>query len=173
MSGSAVAPERDSQRARVYAAEAQVARLIDVRLDYPTVQLFGSEVVVPDDRKFGDLESVQRYVDAVVGLNWVTKQWPIATRLPVKVRARVGATRAHYERETATIAIPSFEVGGGWALRELVVLHELAHHLTAAEVSMHGPQFVTNLLLLVSELLGPEAEFLLRTTYLENQVRMD
>jgi putative metallohydrolase (TIGR04338 family) len=164
------AEQRDGQRSRVYAAEAQVARMIDARADYPTIQLFGSDVVVPDDRKFGDLQSVQRYVEAVLALNWVGARWPDAADRAVTVRARASAQRAHYERASATIALPPFERGGGWALRELVVLHELAHHVTDESLPMHGAEFVTNLLELVSELLGPEAEFILRTTYAENGV---
>lgn len=162
--------QRDSQRSRVYEAEAQLARIIDTRLDYPSIQLFGSDIVVPDDRKFGDLESVQRYVDAVLRLNWVAARWPVPAARPVSVRARASAQRAHYEQATATIALPPFEAGGGWALRELVVLHELAHHVTDAAQPMHGPEFVGNMLVLVEGILGPEAEFILRTTYAENQV---
>lgn len=163
--------QRDAQRSKVYAAESQVARIIDKRLDYPTIELFGSELVVPDDRKFGDLDSVQRYVDSVLRLNWLRVRWPGASQ--VAVRARRGAAKAHYERGTATIALPPFERGGGWGLRELVVLHELAHHLTDEAAPHHGPEFVTTLLALVEELIGPEAEFLLRTTYLENGVVLD
>lgn len=161
---------RDRQRSRVYGAEAQLARIIDARHDYPSLQLFGSEVVVPADRKFGDVESAQRYVDAVLGLNWVRARWPDAAHRSVSVRGRAGGRRAHYEPATATIALPPFEQGGGWALRELVVLHELAHHVTGDVQPPHGPEFVANLLVLVAELIGPEAEFLLRTTYLENGV---
>jgi putative metallohydrolase (TIGR04338 family) len=164
------ASERDSQRSKVYAAEAQVARVIDARLEFPTVRLFGSEVVVPDDLKFGDVASVQRYVDSVLGLNWVQARWPAAAARPVSVRARRGAGKAHYELATATIALPPFERGGRWGLRELVVLHELAHHLDDGARPPHGPQFPAAVLMLVSELIGAEAEFLLRTTYLENGV---
>jgi len=159
---------RDAQRSKVYAAEGQVARIVDARLEYPTIQMFGSELVVPDDRKFGDLDSVQRYVDSVLQLNWVRARWPSVGA--VTVRARQGAGKAHYERDTATIALPPYERGGQWGLRELVVLHELAHHLTPEAAPHHGPDFVANVLALVAELIGPEAEFLLRTTYLENGV---
>jgi putative metallohydrolase (TIGR04338 family) len=144
--------------------------MIDARADYPTIELFGSDVVVPDDRKFGDLESVQRYVDAVLGLNWVRARWPQVAERAVSVRARAGSGKAHYERAPATIALPPFQLGGRWALRELVVLHELAHHVTDESQPMHGQSFVANLLVLVAELLGPEAEFLLRTTFVENAV---
>ncbi|MCW2497065.1 TIGR04338 family metallohydrolase [Jatrophihabitans sp.] len=164
-----MAEPADRQRSRVYAAESQVIRIIDRRDEFPTIQLFGSDVVVPDDRKFGDLDSAQRYVDAVLALNWVRQRWPGLGS--VTVRARSAAQRAHYEPATATIALPPFEGGGGWALRELVVLHEVAHHLVPGTPS-HGPGFVAAVLVLVGELLGPEAEFLLRTTYLENGVRL-
>jgi putative metallohydrolase (TIGR04338 family) len=162
--------QRDTQRGKVYAAEGQVARIVDARGDFPTIRLFGSELVVPDDRKFGDLASVQRYVDSVLHLNWVRGRWPVAAARPVSVRARRGVGKAHYEPQTSTIALPPFERGGGWGLRELVVLHELAHHVTAATQPFHGPDFVSNYLALIAELLGPEAEFLMRTTYLENGV---
>ena len=164
-------PARDTQRARVYAAESQLARIVDARGTYPTLDLFGSRVAVPDDRKFGDVDSVRRYLAAVLALNWVRARWPNASR-PLTVRPRRGAAGAHYEGETATIAVPPFEVAGRWGLRELVVLHELAHHLESGTPPPHGPAFVTTMLALVEELVGPEAEFLLRTAYLENGVSL-
>jgi putative metallohydrolase (TIGR04338 family) len=149
----------DPQRSLVYEAEQSLANLIDRRLDFPVVSAFGSRVTLPDDRKFGDLDSVQRYVDAVLTLDWVA-----ASPNSVRVRARAGATKAEYEFATATIAVPPHRVGGRWAMRELVVLHELAHHLSQA--ADHGPAFTTPFLELVTELVGPEAGFLLRSGWL-------
>ncbi|WP_375502562.1 TIGR04338 family metallohydrolase [uncultured Jatrophihabitans sp.] len=149
----------DPQRRLVYEAEHALAGMIDRRLDFPVVSAFGSRVAVPDDRKFGDLESVQRYVDAVLALAWV-RAGPTGAR-PVRVRARAGAGKAEYEFATATIAVPPHRVGGQWAMRELVIVHELAHHL--ADAADHGPAFVAQLLELVTELVGPEAGFLLRS----------
>jgi putative metallohydrolase (TIGR04338 family) len=120
---------------------------------------------VPDDRKFGDIESVQRYVDAVLALDWVRRAAPERAALPVRVRARAGATKAEYEFATHTIAVPPHHVGGRWAMRELVVLHELAHHL--APDAGHGAAFAAQLLELVDELVGVEAAFLLRSTFLD------
>jgi putative metallohydrolase (TIGR04338 family) len=79
----------------------------------------------------------------------------------VVIRARAGAAKAVYESDTRTIALPTHRVGGRWAMRELVVLHELAHHLSS-DVE-HGPQFVQVMVELVAELLGAEAGFLLRS----------
>jgi putative metallohydrolase (TIGR04338 family) len=151
----------DPQRARVYEAEGVLARMIDRRDDFPIAAAFGSRVAVPDDRKFGDIDSVQRYVDAVLALGWVHRSAPARAALPVRVRARGGATKAEYEFATHTIAVPPHRVGGRWAMRELVVLHEVAHHL--ADEPGHGPGFVGTFLQLVEELIGAEAGFLLRS----------
>lgn len=155
----------DPQRARVYEAESVVHRLIDRRVDFSVIEAYGSRVVVPDDRKFGDIDAVQRYVDAVLALDWVRRAAPERAAVPVRVRARAGATKAEYEALTNTIAVPTHRIGGGWAMRELVVLHELAHHLTGG--ADHGPEFVAMLLELVEELVGTEAGFLLRSALLD------
>jgi putative metallohydrolase (TIGR04338 family) len=159
----------DPQRARVYEAEGVLARMIDRRDDFPLAEAFGSRIAVPDDRKFGDIESVQRYVDAVFALRWVRAAAPGAAAVPVRVRPRAGAARAEYEFATHTIAVPPHRVGGRWAMRELVVLHELAHHL--AGEPQHGPAFVGRFLQLVDELVGAEAGFLLRSALLEAGVQ--
>jgi putative metallohydrolase (TIGR04338 family) len=156
---------RDTHRARVYEAEGVLARMIDRRGDFPIIDAFGSRVVVPDDRKFGDIESVQRYVDAVLELRWIRQAVPDRASLPARVRSRAGAAKAEYEFATNTIAVPSHQIGGRWAMRELVVLHELAHHLRPD--SGHGPAFVAQFLDLVQELIGAEAGFLLRSSFLD------
>jgi putative metallohydrolase (TIGR04338 family) len=161
---------RDDQRTRLYEAEGVLARMIDRRLDFPVVEAFGSRVVVPDDRKFGDIESVQRYVDAVLALGWVRRAAPERASLPVRVRARAGATKAEYEFATHTVAVPPHRVGGRWAMRELVVLHELTHHLQPD--GGHGPPFAAQLLDLVEELVGVEAAFLLRSSFLDVGVQI-
>jgi putative metallohydrolase (TIGR04338 family) len=61
--------------------------------------------------------------------------------------------------------VPPHRVGGGWAMRELVVLHELAHHLTPGD--QHGSAFVATFVELVAELVGTEAAFLLRSALLD------
>ena len=161
----------DAQRARVYEAEGVLARMIDRRFDFPVVAAFGSRIVVPDDRKFGDIASVQRFVDSVLALDWVQRAAPARAAAPVRVRARAGATKAEYEFATHTIAVPPHRVGGRWAMRELVVLHEIAHHL--AEDAGHGPCFVSQFLHLVDELIGAEGGFLLRSALLDAGIAVD
>lgn len=156
--GGAVTP-RDSRRAAVYAAEEQWARQLARGGD---IDFFGTTLRIPVERRFADVASVQRYVDAVMGLIGVVTRWPGVP--PVRVRERRGSGRAHYA--DGVIALPLTGVGAErWAARESVVLHELAHHLVAhvhAGVAPHGPQFCADFVALVEAALGPESALLLR-----------
>ena len=158
--------EPDRQRSKVYEAEALVRRIFDRSAEYPIVEVAGSRLTLPPERKFASLESVQAYVDRVLALNWIVARWPRAAR-PITVRARAGQQRAHYERLPAVVAVPLHRGGTAWALRELVVLHEISHHLAADHESAHGAAFTERLVELVDGVVGPEAAFLLRVTLLD------
>ena len=95
-------------------------------------------------------------------------RWPAAA--PLTVRPRRGLTAAHYERDDdgATIAVP--ERRTSWALRELVVLHEVAHHLCDADPP-HGPEFVATFCELAEAVMGPEVAHVLRVVYAKEGVR--
>ena len=62
------------------------------------------------------------------------------------------------------MAVPGYRAGSGWALRELVILHELAHHLAPDIEVAHGGAFVDRMITLVDGVIGPEAALLLRVT---------
>ena len=156
----------DRQQSKVYEAEALVRRIFDRSHDYPIVEVAGSRLTLPAERKFGTLASVQTYVDKVLALNWVAPRWPRAA-MAVIVRARSGQTRAHYERIPPTIAVPLHQGGTAWALRELVVLHEISHHLANDDESDHGPTFTGRMIELVDGVIGAEAAFLLRVTLMD------
>ena len=87
---------------------------------------------------------------------------------PVAVRRRRGVAAAHYELidGTAVIAVPERDT---WALRELVVLHELAHHLSHADPP-HGPDFVAAHIELCTAIMGPEVGLVLRMVYAKEGV---
>lgn len=163
----------DAGRSAVYAGEDQVARLLDRSAEFPVVEVAGSKIALPPERHFGDLAGVQRYVDRVLTLDWVARRWPAAA-VPVTVRERRGVTRAHYESGTHTIAVPVRGVDARWALRELVVLHELAHHLTGSGTGTidtgHGPGFTALLLELAGGVMGEEVAFLLRVAWMDQGV---
>lgn len=161
--------ERDSQRAKVYSAEDEL-NLILTRGG--TIEHFGSSLVIPEERKFGDVDSIGPYIEKVLTFGPVARL-PRAS-IPVTVRERRGVTRAHYEHDTRTIAIPPYRRGTpaqqGWALRESLVLHELAHHLCGARG--HGPVFVGHLLYLIEHVIGAEAAHMLRIGCYERGVKI-
>jgi len=111
---------------------------------------------------------VQRYVDDVLALPAVRARWRAAGALTV--RPRRGGSAAHYERtaDGATIAVPDRR--STWALRELVALHEIAHHLCDAEPP-HGPEFIATFCELAEVVMGPEVAHVLRVVYAKEGVR--
>ncbi|MGV0714396.1 TIGR04338 family metallohydrolase [Mycolicibacterium sp. XJ662] len=161
---------RDFQRAKVYAAEDFVRTLFDRASERgnPVVEFFGAQLTLPPEGRFASVPAVQRYIDDVLAMPAVRRRWPDA--VPLTVRARRGLTAAHYERsdDAAIIAVP--QRGSGWALRELVVLHEIAHHL-CDDLPPHGPQFVATFCELTETVMGPEVAHVLRVVYAKEGVR--
>jgi putative metallohydrolase (TIGR04338 family) len=155
---------RDTQRAKVYAAEEFVRTLFDRAAERGNrvVEFFGTQLTLPPEGRFASVAAVQRYVDEVLTHMGVQR--------PLTVRARRGATAAHYEHsdDGATIAVPDRR--STWALRELVVLHEIAHHLCDAEPP-HGPEFVATFCDLAAAVMGPEVAHILRVVYAKEGVR--
>jgi putative metallohydrolase (TIGR04338 family) len=162
---------RDMQVSKVYDAELFVRGIIEslAKTDVRTFDFYGSSLLVPAERKFGDLDGVQRYVDAVLALNWVKADYARAER-PITIRARKGSRFAHYEPWGAVIAVPPHVNGTSWAMREIVIIHEIAHHLTRSAQS-HGAEFTRTMLHLVTELIGPEVGLLLTDSYTRHGVR--
>ncbi len=162
---------RDSQRAKVYAAEEFVRTLFDRAAGHgsPAVDFFGTQLTLPPEARFGSVASVQRYVDDVLALPAVRRRWPDVS--PLRVRPRRAATAAHYENRdgAGTVAVPDRDAAD-WALRELVVLHEVAHHLCRAEPP-HGPEFVATICELAELVMGPELGHVLRVVYAKEGAR--
>ncbi len=161
---------RDSQRAKVYASEQFVRTLFDRAAEHGTraVDFFGTPLTLPPEGRFASVQSVQDYVDSVLNHPGVQQHWLKAE--PLAVRPRRGVTAAHYERRDrqAVIAVPAHH--DRWALRELVVLHEIAHHLCDVTPA-HGPEFVATICELAGLVMGPEVEHVLRVVYLKEGVR--
>jgi putative metallohydrolase (TIGR04338 family) len=150
----------DPDQKAVYTAEDRLQRW----LDHPgPVTVYGSTWDLEPEARFGQVTDVQTYVDKVLG--------HIGCARPVTVRERRGASCAEYS--PGVIAIPSRRVGGQWAMREYIVLHELAHHLDPAiQVpallrfgGAHGPSFRTTYLNLLSSLGRPTWAYLLRCAF--------
>ena len=147
----------DPERLRVYAAESALRDLIGQANSPVTgpvaVSVGASKLVLPLEVRFGDIASVQRYCDQVLNLDGLAMRWPVR---PVAVRERKGTSKAHWETSDV-IAIPD----AAWAMRETVVLHELAHHLTPEAVN-HGRDFQDALLDLYCEAMAPEVALMAR-----------
>ena len=160
---------RDGNRARVYDAERLAQRILERAGGAHTVQIAGTSLTVPPEARFSSVDSVREYANAVLAMPAVRERFGRAA-LPVRVRTRRGNRAAHYERADAVIAVPDDD-GGRWALRELVVLHELAHHLDEgvdADEPAHGRGFVTSLIDLVGLVLGPEVALVYRVVFTDS-----
>jgi putative metallohydrolase (TIGR04338 family) len=162
---------RDWQRAKVYAAEEFVRTLFDRAAEHGSgsVEFFGEQLTLPPEGRFASVPAVQRYVDEVLALPAVRRQWPKVA--PLTVRARRSATAAHYENRdgAGVIAVPD-RATADWAMRELVVLHEIAHHLCGAQPP-HGSQYIATLCTLAELVMGPEVGHVLRVVYAKEGVR--
>lgn len=163
--------ERDVQRGRVYAAEVFVRTVFDraVQSGSRTVEFFGTALTLPPEARFASVQAVQRYVDDVLALPAVRAGWPNPAALTV--RSRRGVSAAHYENcdGAGVIAVPERH-GGHWALRELVVLHEISHHLCDARPP-HGPEFVATFRALAEVVMGPELGYVLQVVFAQEGVR--
>jgi putative metallohydrolase (TIGR04338 family) len=154
------AAPRDRQRARVYAGEEVWALQLDAaRRGAPRASVAGSAVLLPRELQFGTLPAAQEYADRTLS------GWDLP---PVTLRTRKGQGKAHWEAP-GVIALPVPVHGTPWAMRESVLLHELAHHLAfhLDGVADHGVSFTARMLELVTASLGPEAALALRVAWAE------
>ena len=162
---SAAARARDGQRSLVYRAEdAWAARLDAARLGAARATVAGSSVLLPAERRLGSLQAAEAYAARVLALPPVVRV--LGELAPPSLRLRRGVRAAHWE-PPGTIALPVPVHGEPWALRESVLLHELAHHVgeTTGRSRGHAPPFPALVLLLAEAALGPEAAFALRVDY--------
>lgn len=159
----------DSQRQRLYDAE----QMVRVQLELAAkgaqrATVLNSTITIPLELRFGSLESVQSYLQQVQQTDWYRRLFPRATSL-VTVRKRKGDGKAHYEGG-GVIAMHDVPYGKpGWALREIVALHELAHHVARGDG--HGPVFAGTFLRLVQEAMGWETALLLTSAYADHGVK--
>lgn len=152
--------DRDAGRSKVYAGEHRVRFMLDqVRTadSPPAVKIAGSTLTLPRERMFASLESIQAYCDRVCDLCGIS---------PVRVRERKGDSFAHYETG-GIIAVCTTQ--NRWAMREIVILHELAHHMHPYEG--HGSIWRASFLDLVNEMMAPEVGLALQFSWYEEGLR--
>ena len=151
----------DKQQGRAYQAEFRLRDFYDnaVKYDNPVIEIEGITITLPPEGKFGSIESVQRYTDSVCKM---------VDAKPVRIRERQGESCAHYEWP-GVIAVNTS--GSRWALREIVILHELAHHITRGGQA-HGPEFISNFIDLLSQVMGPEVGLAFRILSAHHNVKV-
>lgn len=139
---------------RVYAAEDSLLFMLD---HGGTVQFMGSSLTLPVERRFGDVDGVRRYLAEVR-----ERQWGYPDVPEPAVRVRKGHRKAHWA--DGVIALPDGIGARGWAMREVVVLHEYAHHVTwfTTGTTGHGRDFQEVYLQLLEHAVAPEAAFVVR-----------
>ena len=165
-------PGRDGQRARVYRAEdAWAARLDAARIGAVLATVAGSSLLLPPERRLGSLSAAEDYCARVLALPEVLARAGVLAA--PALRTRRGARVAHWE-PPGVIALPVPVHGEPWALRETVLLHELAHHVgeLAGLARGHRPPFPAVVLLLVQAVLGEQAAFALRVDYGHERVQI-
>ena len=152
---------RDYQRQRLYDAEDILRTFYDRAEESgnPMVTMKGFTVTLPPEAKFGSVESLQTYVDRVLDHPRVIDA--VGTRSRVTVQAK----KEHQALHRATYSKGRILIPNGrnrWAMREVVVLHELAHHCSH---DRHGPNFAAAFLSLLGAVMGPEVELICRVLF--------
>ncbi len=171
----------DPDRRSTYAAEDLVAAWLDA-VDPDTGEVGAglgpdgrtTRVFVPEaEPRFGDPADVGTFVDHVMErLRRRAKELGTGYRgresAPVDVVAFPGWTKATYR--DGTVFLPRRETGGAWALRGLVVLHELAHHLNTGDgaiIDAHGEGFRRTFVQLLGDIGWSEISAMLGAAYEE------
>jgi len=142
----------DPERQPTYRAEDRFQRWLES--SNPAVTVDVTTYTPEVESRFVAPADVQRYVNRVLAhLRNGGRDYGGAERQPINVRARRGHTRAEYG--FGVLSIPSFEVGGSWALRESVVLHEIAHHLAGRSAGGHDATFRATFIRLLEDIGKP------------------
>lgn len=149
----------DSLKSKVYNAEHEIVFIANQGVE--SVDFYGSTLQLSPIRKFGDIDSVQRYVEKVYELGPVDAKYRSSRRGAPKVRPRRGDAHAHYSPLYHEIAVPEHRGSRhSWAMNEIVVLHEIAHSLEKRGES-HGTEFCLCFLNLLEWCVGGEWRLLL------------
>jgi putative metallohydrolase (TIGR04338 family) len=139
---------------KVYSAEDALQKWLRAALEEDGSISIDDHVYKPEPEvKFGNVDSVRPYVNQVVKLLGLK---------PIVVVKRQGAAKATYR--WGEIRIPDYTIGGHWALTEMVVLHEIAHHIAQGSHE-HGKDFRTAFVQLLKDVGKPVTAELLELAY--------
>lgn len=156
-----------TQQDRLYRAGYHLNTYFDNILitENPVITIDDVKLTMPVETRFTSLKSIREYLADVCALDTLA-HFPRAA-VKVKVGYHDDSTRAVYTYKNRLISMPS--PPNEWAMRELVVLHELTHHFTIGEG--HGPYFAGSFLDVLGRVMGPEVEIAQRLLYDRYEVR--
>lgn len=148
--------------------------------DFQVSRLYEAEYRIRDyvrDKKFRFPFDAEPYVDKILKSSFVKQNYDDVWGEEVTVRPQKKRVRDAqywgYELH-GEIYLPVTE--DRWALRELVVLHEVAHHLGKHQFNdqaAHGPQFAKRFLDLVGEFVkSSKAQEQLRISFQDKGVKL-
>jgi putative metallohydrolase (TIGR04338 family) len=135
---------RDSQRQRLYDAEASIN----------------------PGHGFASLATVQAYVDRILATAWWQTCFPTVQRVVIDPGSRRKWAGAWKTKEGGTIYLPPGTQG------PLSVLHELAHLAQPRRSAFHGPEFAGIYLALVRNRMGWRKERSLAAAFKRHRVRV-
>lgn len=124
--------------------------------DSRTATVGGATLVVPNEYKFGHIDTIRDYVNRVI--DRVNADLGTTFTHVTVTEGRSNLCKKAYYR-AGQITIPQ-KGKGEWAWRQTVVLHEVAHHLTPGHG--HDSVFTGMLAYLFDEFIGAEAGFMYR-----------
>ena len=170
--GGPVMAPRDGQRAKVYDAEHLVHRIFDRSEKYPTVDVAGSRLTLPVERRFASSTRCRT--------TW-TACWRSAGSAPNGrgPPCRCGSASGSATRRRTTSAPPPSSqspvtartrrghCASWWCCTSSPTISPTIRDRAEPQ---HGGEFVDRLLILVDGVVGPEAALLLRVTMLESGV---
>lgn len=150
--------------ARIYRMDERVKTLLDAALerDIRVVEIHGSTLYIPLELRFGNIESVQTYIDLTLGKDEIIQRYPKA-EIPLQVHAMRDNKEPYYRQNK--IGLPDHGGGISPAMREIVVLHEMAHHLGS---SGHSQRFLDAYIDLVEKNMSPSLGLYMRMIYEES-----
>lgn len=149
--------QENTRESGIYAAELEVRRI----MRNPTkLAPNGHLGLYPVELLWTTAEQVQGYLDIV--LSWPWDRWRTGPAWPMKAEWDDWPT-PHYR--SGIIYLPKV---APWCLRELVVLHEVAHHFTQGQV--HGPAWVQAFLDLLGTCMAPTVAQLMRDHLNQNGI---
>lgn len=155
--------------ARIYEAEYVLQKTFDRYWEGTEIIIHGVPVVLPRERKFVHVSEVQQYVQDFLRDPGVIKKYGLLPQ--VKVRDRKGERAAHYDTVRNEIAIPC---QAAWACRELVVLHELAHHVqyqrSIIKKIVHNQEFMDIYVELLAIRMNEHARFVAQMCFIDAQI---